>query len=579
MWSIRVLTGSQAGQIFDLKLGKNIFGRGGQSEFKILSVGISKEHCEIHVYKDKVILVDLKSSNGTFVNGIKVQNSIIKLGDKVSLFDVIMDVIPTPDIRPNLQKPTARKNSNPSDQPISNVSLNGTSQFSAGANAQIPSQMQYPVYGNQALQIQNYHQAFDPSMQTTSQPHGDSFVNGQSSSHSAASAPALQKTMSEKIDDFIELKVMPAIYQISFLLPFKQVLLGFVLIFVVSVTLFSMFPLTTIIKESNFIEASKRAKSVARTMAKANETFLLSGQLGNLTVQEALKEDGIKEAIIIQQADGAIVAPIEKAGRESNKPFLAQVRKESRSLVSQVDSKTIVASHPIGVYDPISSETSIKYHSIVYYDISSLNVDEGRVISLFMQTLVIASIFGIVLYFLFSRLISFPLKSLNAQIDTALREKSDRTEVKFDDPEVQKIVANVNLLLNRMWNGVNDDSAAMKPQQNRDVEFSNIVNMLTQPGLVLNRNLTIVSMNSQFETISQVQKDQVLQQEFTALNDPALVQNISGLIEKSKQSVYEKHIDRIPFSQFECEIAIQAMIDTSGEPEYYFITLTKVEPN
>jgi len=198
MWSIRVLTGSQAGQIFDLKLGKNIFGRGGQSEFKILSVGISKEHCEIHVYKDKVILVDLKSSNGTFVNGIKVQNSIIKLGDKVSLFDVIMDVIPTPDIRPNLQKPTARKNSNPSDQPISNVSLNGTSQFSAGANAQIPSQMQYPVYGNQALQIQNYHQAFDPSMQTTSQPHGDSFVSGQSSSHSAASAPALQKTMSEK---------------------------------------------------------------------------------------------------------------------------------------------------------------------------------------------------------------------------------------------------------------------------------------------------------------------------------------------------------------------------------------------
>jgi len=566
MWSVRVLTGPQSGQIFDLKLGKNIFGRGGQSEFKILSVGISKEHCEIHVYKDKVILVDLKSSNGTFVNGVKVQNSIVKLGDKISLFDIIMDVIPTPDIRPRAERPIA------SGQKMQNApAFQNPEQTPQSPIGYVSDQMQHPMYGSQALQPQMYNQ-----QQIHAVPNYQ--IDGQTQSQPAA-APGIEKNLAEKVDDFIENKVMPAIYQLSFLLPFKQVLLGFVLIFVVAVTLLSMFPLTTIIKESNYIEAAKRAKSVARTMAKANESFLLTGQLGNLTVQEAVKEDGIKEAIIIQQADGAIVAPIEKAGRESNKPFLAQVRKESRSLVAQADSKTIVASHPIGVYDPISGETSIRYHAIVYYDISSLNVDEGRVISLFMQTLVIASVFGLFLYYLFSRLISYPLKTLNNQIDVALREKSDRTEVKFDDPHVQKIVANVNLLLNRMWNGVSDSDSAMKPQQNRDVEFSNIVNMLTQPSLVLNKNCAIVSINHQFELLAQVQKEQVAQQEYTVLSDPALVQNMSGLIDKAKQSVYEKHIDRIPFSQFECEISIQAMIDATGEPEYYFITLTKVDPN
>lgn len=575
MWSVRILTGPQSGQIFDLKLGKNIFGRGGQSEFKILSVGISKEHCEIHVYKDKVILVDLKSSNGTFVNGVKVQNSIVKLGDKISLFDVIMDVIPTPDIRPKTEKPI-----------VSSQRLQNPSHFQVPGNISqhpvgYPDPTQHPMYGSQALQPQMYHQQIDPSqMQMSQQIHAvPNYQVDTQTQQQPSSAPGIEKNLAEKIDDFIETKVMPAIYQLSFLLPFKQVLLGFVLIFVVSVTLLSMFPLTTIIKESNYIEAAKRAKSVARTMAKANESFLLSGQLGNLTVQEAIKEDGIKEAIIIQQSDGAIVAPIEKAGRESNKPFLAQVRKESRSLVAQADSKTIVASHPIGVYDPISGETSIKYHAIVYYDISSLNVDEGRVISLFMQTLVIASVFGLALYYLFSRLISYPLKTLNNQIDVALREKSDRTEVKFDDPNIQKIVANVNLLLNRMWNGVNDSDSAMKPQQNRDVEFSNVVNMLTQPSVLLNKNCAIVSINHQFELLAQVQKEQVLQQEYTVLSDPALVQNMTGLIDKAKQSVYEKHIDRIPFSQFECEIAIQAMIDATGEPEYYFITLTKVDQN
>jgi pSer/pThr/pTyr-binding forkhead associated (FHA) protein len=83
MWSIRILSGPQTGQVFDLKLGKNVFGRGQNCEVKILSLGISKEHCEIHVYKDKMMVVDLKSSNGTFVNGVKIQNSIIHVGDKI----------------------------------------------------------------------------------------------------------------------------------------------------------------------------------------------------------------------------------------------------------------------------------------------------------------------------------------------------------------------------------------------------------------------------------------------------------------------------------------------------------------
>ena len=100
MWSIRILSGPQTGQIVDLKLGKNVFGRSQACDVKIQSLGISKEHCEVHVYKDKMMIVDLKSSNGTFVNGVKIQNSIIHLGDKLSLFDVIMDVIPAPDIRP-----------------------------------------------------------------------------------------------------------------------------------------------------------------------------------------------------------------------------------------------------------------------------------------------------------------------------------------------------------------------------------------------------------------------------------------------------------------------------------------------
>jgi hypothetical protein len=552
MWSVRVLSGPQTGQIFDLKMGKNLLGRGMNCDFKITSGGISKDHCEIHVYKDKVIVVDLKSSNGTFVNGVKIQNSIIKLGDKVSVFDVIMDVIPSPDIRPKATVPAPRP-LQPRPRPAA-----------PPQQRQMPPQMyqqqpNYPMQGGAAMQAQMYQQP----------------MQGVPQQNNFAAAAEIPKTFGEKIDEYMENAVMPIFYKLAVVFPFKQVLLGMMVLFVVFVTLVAIFPLTTILRESNFNEASKRAKSVARAMARINEQALLSGQLNNLNVSEALKEDGIKEAIIIQQSDGAVVAPTEKVGRDMSKSFVIQARKEPRAMAAQLEGNVIGASHPIAAYDPLSGETAVKYVAIVFYDVASLNIDDGRVISLFMQTLVISALFGIGLYFLFARLIEYPIRTLNKQIDVALREKSDRTEVSFDYPELQKAVANVNLLLNRVWNGLSD-SENLKPTQNRDVEFSQMVNMLTQPAAVISVNNSFVACNHQFATLVQTVPEALVSQNLNTITDPAMVQNLESLIARGKESVYETHKDKIPFSQFECEVFLQAFLDSSGAPEYFFVSLAKV---
>ncbi len=546
MWSVRILSGPQTGQIYDLKLGKNVFGRGANCDVKILSVGISKEHCEIHVYKDKAMIVDLKSSNGTFVNGVKIQHSIVKLGDKFSLFDVIMDVIPTPDLRPKASVPQVVRPARPQQS---------VGSFNGGAARQLSVQAQAPQFPQMQMQ-----QA--PDMMTQAPP--------------VMSEPVVP--LSEKVENYIENVVMASIYKMASILPFKQLMLGFVLLLVFMVTLLSLSPLTTITKESNFQEASKRAKSVARALARLNETALAADQFAGLNVAEALKEDGITEALIVSQADGSIVAPSEIAGRESAKPLISQIRKEQRSMVARIDSKTIGASQPIGTYDLATGETKVKFHAVVYYDVSSLNVDDGRVISLFMQTLVIAAILGSILYFIFSRLIQYPISTLNKQIDIALREKTDRTEVFVDYPVFQQLVANVNLMLNRLANSSEGMDAA-KPKQNRDIEFINMVEMLNQPGLVVSQQNMIVAVNHQFEQLSQMSKDMLLNQHYNTITDAALMQNIEALISRAVASPYEKHFDRIPFSQFECEISIQACLGGDGQPEYYFIVLNRIEGN
>lgn len=562
MWSVRVLSGVNAGQIFDLKLGKNILGRGPQCDFKVLSVGISKEHCEIHVYKDKLIIVDLKSSNGTFVNGVKIQNSIIRVGDKLSLFDVIMDVIPTPEIRPK-----------PTNIPV----VKAPSSFQTPANSfsnvnvpPVPVVHQAPppafsVNGSNALNMQ-YQQEAPAYMQSPIMAQVQQNVT-------PAEAPV---TFQQKFEKYFDQVVMPAIYNLAAIFPFKHILIGFVLIFVFGVTLLSVFPLTTIMKESNYIEATKRAKSVARAMAKINEQALLSGQYGSLSVQDAMKEDGIKEALIIQQSDGLIIAPSEKAGRDVAKSFILQARKESRSSAGQVDSNTIGASYPIGVYDPISGEPIVKYHAIVFYDVSSLNADDGRIISLFMQTLIIASVLGLILYFLFAKLIEYPIKNLNQQIDKALREKTDQTVLAFEDPTIQSLVSNVNTLLNRAMNS-SPSTESIKPAQNRDIEYSNLVDMITQPAFVVAADNRMVCLNSSFEQILQISKENIINQTYLNLTDSALVQNIESLMVRAQQSPYEKHVDRIPFAQFECDIQCQLFLDSNSQPEYYLMTLNKAD--
>jgi pSer/pThr/pTyr-binding forkhead associated (FHA) protein len=44
----------------------------------------------------KVIITDMGSRNGTFVNGLRVQNQKLNPGDKLTFHDVVVDVLELP---------------------------------------------------------------------------------------------------------------------------------------------------------------------------------------------------------------------------------------------------------------------------------------------------------------------------------------------------------------------------------------------------------------------------------------------------------------------------------------------------
>lgn len=70
-----IFTGEHfAGRVYELTLEKTTVGRGDHNTLALHDPSVSLAHCEILVYGPEVIVRDLGSANGTFVNGVRLRN-------------------------------------------------------------------------------------------------------------------------------------------------------------------------------------------------------------------------------------------------------------------------------------------------------------------------------------------------------------------------------------------------------------------------------------------------------------------------------------------------------------------------
>jgi two-component system, cell cycle response regulator len=79
-----VLAGASVGEMYKIDGNKTVIGRGLKAQIRLLDDGISREHAQLVLVKDRVVLQDLGSTNGTYCNGLKVEaNRELVDGDKI----------------------------------------------------------------------------------------------------------------------------------------------------------------------------------------------------------------------------------------------------------------------------------------------------------------------------------------------------------------------------------------------------------------------------------------------------------------------------------------------------------------
>ncbi len=558
MWAIRILSGAQAGQIYPLKMGKNAIGRAPQCEIKIQAQGVSKEHAQIFLTDDKIILSDLNSRNGTFVNGVKIQNQRVNVGDKIALKDIIFDILKLPDVALLSQHQKANR--------------------PPGLNTGVGSPQSHPQSWNSNAAPQMGHH-LNPFMEANdfAHPHGHSQFQPEMH-HSDPDQLSLEKgsffqNLKNLLDNYFETVAMPGIYSFAQSLEYRWVIGTFVGIFIFLVTALSTVPMTTTISHTIEAESMRRAVTIARGLAQSNRQAVLDNLEVSVSTRTAEIEDGVSVAAIISGKDGHVIAPANLRQQEVENTFFREARREGKEFHKALGRSLVGASTPIISYDAQRGEQTPVAYAIVIYDLSAVGIRTEQTFSLFVETFAISLFFGFLLFFILMKIIEHPIVNLNEQLDSALRDGRDDISTDYNFPLLKNLVTNIGSTLTRLASSGGADAPQVNFQQRHD-EAVHLISLIDNPAIAISAvDSKIISANLAFENLLGSQLS-IAGLSITELSDPALRQNIVQMIHSLRGQPDEKVLSHIPFDGIDHTLSGRAIFAVN-EPVYYVISIHK----
>jgi pSer/pThr/pTyr-binding forkhead associated (FHA) protein len=85
MVKLVVLSEGFSGRSYELKVDKTTIGRVDDNTFPITEPSVSSHHCEVLLRGNEVLVKDLGSTNGTYINGQKITEGVLKPGQILRL--------------------------------------------------------------------------------------------------------------------------------------------------------------------------------------------------------------------------------------------------------------------------------------------------------------------------------------------------------------------------------------------------------------------------------------------------------------------------------------------------------------
>jgi len=560
MLAVRILNGSFAGKAYLLKTGRNRIGRSESTDFQIAENGISKEHLEITLLQDRAVFADLKSSNGTFLNGVKVNGGTLQVGDRIGLANILLEVIPAEQRVP--VPASSRPEGAPRGMTVVRPQVPNPSQRAPApvVPPAIPSHLQVyqaapPVAWQQSAAVEVHEQGAEAPM-----------------------AQALDaRSTSQKFDDYVNQNLFPPLFQATEQFEFKMVVMAVLGVYVILITMLAIVPMKQITSDSIANESQRRAVTVGRALARGNEKALRNSDFSQFSTDFALHEDGVDDAYVLSK-DGRILAPSERVGSAPKEAgfFHDRIQKaNNKEVTGEVDGR-VIAAIPIMGYDPELQQNIPRAYAVVIYNPGALAFDDGRVFSLFVQTLVLAIFVGGLVYFVLYRLIQYPFRRLNELLDQALRESRDQLQLEIQLPVLQDLMTNINSLLARALN-VGSQNQMQTGAGAKHPEFVSLMALVGYPGMLLNSSGVILKCNPNFEALLGMTASQLENRAVDIIPDQAFQKSVRDLLDRAQTATGQVLANPLPIAGNNYMLSCQSMTTATGEVDCFIVTVRPAE--
>ena len=92
MAKLVILNQGMTGRTFDLNVDRTTVGRVEENTFQIADASVSSRHAEILLHGSEILVRDLNSTNGTFINGEKISEAVFKPGQTLRFGQVELKI-------------------------------------------------------------------------------------------------------------------------------------------------------------------------------------------------------------------------------------------------------------------------------------------------------------------------------------------------------------------------------------------------------------------------------------------------------------------------------------------------------
>ncbi len=84
-YSLAVIMGANAGQIHVVRQPRVVLGRGNESDIQLQDSEVSRRHAMLEIHGDEAVVTDLGSTNGTYVEAVRIRQATIGSNQEFSL--------------------------------------------------------------------------------------------------------------------------------------------------------------------------------------------------------------------------------------------------------------------------------------------------------------------------------------------------------------------------------------------------------------------------------------------------------------------------------------------------------------